>query len=104
MLTTQMVIDTLKHLNNQYKKIGFHIVGLFGSFAKGENDIFSDIDIAYKIEHDKFYKDDAFKKLSKIGDIKKELEQQFQKKVDLVPFNTNNKYLKDSLNKELIAI
>jgi predicted nucleotidyltransferase len=83
------IINKLQELNSIYEKEGFFIVGLFGSYAKDEQDEFSDIDIAYKIDYDKFSKKykDGFSKLLRIEDIKKELEKKFGKAVDLVPFN-----------------
>jgi len=57
---------------------------------------FSDIDIAYKLDYDKFsqkYKD-GFSKLLRIDDIKEELQQTFKTKIDFVP-NSNKKLLKD---------
>ena len=98
------IINYLHNYNQEHEKDGFKIVSLFGSYARGENDIFSDIDLTYKIDHDKFYKDDGFSKLLKIQEIKKELEQKFHKKVDLVPVNNTNKFFQDTLEKEQIII
>ena len=65
------ITKNLHKLNDMYRKDGFEFVGLFGSYARGSEDIFSDIDITYKIDHDLFYKDDAFAKLNKINEIRK---------------------------------
>jgi len=98
------IIKNLYKLNNKYKKDGFRFVSLFGSYARGTEDMFSDIDITYKINHDLFFKDDAFAKLDKINDIKKELESIFHRKVDLIPANTKNEIIQTTLEKEQIAI
>jgi len=76
----------LEKLKKRYESEGFLIVGIFGSVARGEEDPFSDIDIAYKIDHSRFFPDNAFKKLIRIEEIKKELESIFGKRVDLVPY------------------
>jgi len=65
--------NSLSSLIPKYSKEGLILYGIFGSCARNEMDCFSDIDIAYKINHDKFYKDDAFKKLIRIEEIKKEM-------------------------------
>jgi len=104
MNTKDKIIESLKLLNNKYQKTGFKIIGLFGSYARETNDLFSDIDLTYSIDHDKFYKDDAFAKLAKIEDIKNELQNQFHTKIDLIPANTKNKYLQNSLINEQILI
>ena len=66
-------IQEIQQPNRKYKDSGFEVVSLFGSFAKGTEDTFSDIDLTYKIDHNIFFKDDAFAKLEKIEKIKKEL-------------------------------
>ncbi len=97
-------LKKLKKFKEIYLCEGFELVGLFGSYAKGYEDDFSDIDIAYKIDHDAFFKDNAFKKLLRIEEIKKELEQNFHKKVDLISLNGNNSQLNKNIKKELIKL
>ena len=91
-------------MKEKYLVEGFEIVGLFGSYARNTEDPFSDIDIAYRIDHDKFYKDNAFKKLLRIEAIKKELEAHFKKRVDLVSLNGNNERLKNVIMQEIVLI
>ena len=100
----ETIIEGLHHFNDKYKNKGFVFVSLFGSYARGTDDFFSDIDLTYKINHDIFYKDDAFAKLEKIEQIKKEIEHKFHKKVDLIPANTKNHLIQESLEKEQIFI
>ena len=94
----------LRELSSKYKQEGLILQGVFGSYARGEDDHFSDIDIAYKIDHDKFYKDDAFKKLIRIEEIKKELEKKLKKRVDMVPLNKSNGSLYAEIKKEMIVL
>ena len=104
MITKENIVQTLKLLNKKYQNLGFKVNSLFGSYARGTNDSFSDIDLTYTINHNKFYKDDAFGKLAKIEDIKIELQNQFHTKVDLIPANTKNKYIQNSLQQEQVLI
>lgn len=104
MITRNKIVETLSLLNKRYNKLGFKIVSLFGSYARGTNDLFSDIDLTYSINHSIFYKDDAFGKLAKLEDIKLELQNQFHAKVDLIPANTKNKYIQNSLQQEQVFI
>jgi len=81
------ILSTLKELKPTYEKEGLILLGLFGSYAKDTQTKFSDIDIAYKLDYDKFslkYKD-GFAKLLRIEDIKKELQTLFKTPIDLVP-------------------
>ena len=81
------ILHTLTKIKEKYEEEGFILLGLFGSYAKESEDQYSDIDVAYTIEYDKFsrkYKD-GFSKILRIDEIRKELEDRFHAKVDLVP-------------------
>ncbi len=100
------ILKTLQEQNNIYQKDGISLVGLFGSFANDEDDNFSDIDIAYKIDYPIFSKkfSDGFSKILKLEDIKNELEVLFHKKIDFVSLNSNNKTFIEHIKKELIYV
>ena len=100
----KIILNTLHNFNDKYKDSGFEFISLFGSYARGTEDIFSDIDLTYKINYNKFYKDNAFAQLEKIQEIKKNLEKQFRKKIDLIPANTTNKIILSTLLEEQIMI
>ena len=104
MLTKEKILKDLHHYNDIHKKNGFELFSLFGSYAKNSQDIFSDIDLTYKINHNIFYKDNAFAKLTKIDEIKAELQDKFHKKIDLIPANTTNPTLKRIIQEEQIII
>ncbi len=95
-LTKELIIQKLKELKNIYLKEGFEIVGLFGSYAKSTQSKYSDIDIAYRINHEQCSKQypNAFSKLIRIEEIQKELKSIFKREVDFVPDN-NKKILDD---------
>ena len=103
-LDINTIKNEIKKINELYEPQGFKIVSIFGSYARNEADIFSDIDLTYKINHDKFFKDDGFAKLNKITEIKQDLERTFKRKVDLIPINVTNKIIKEQIQKEQIAI
>ena len=100
MLQKNEIISKLKELKPVYEQDGLILVGLFGSYAKDTQNNFSDIDIAYKLNYDKFSKKykDGFSKILKIDHIKEELQHLFKTKVDLVP--DNNK----ALFKEIVYV
>ena len=60
MNTKTEIIKDLVVLNEKYQNTGFKIASLFGSYARGTQNNFSDIDLTYIIDHNRFYKDDAF--------------------------------------------
>lgn len=93
------ILSKLKELKPTYEKEGLILLGLFGSYAKDTQTKFSDIDIAYKMDYDKFslnYKG-GFAKLLRIDDIKKELQSIFKTPIDLIP-DTNKSILKDLIH------
>ena len=93
------ILSVIRHLKPKYQKEGVVILGLFGSYAKDTASKYSDIDIAYKLDYDKFSKHykDGFSKLIRLEEIKKELEKEFKTKVDFVP-NSNQDIQKDLIS------
>lgn len=98
------IIEVLNIYNEKHKNDGFKFMSLFGSYARGTEDMFSDIDLTYKINHNLFFKDDGFAKLEKLEEIKRELETTFHKKVDMIPINSNNHLLQQNLAQEQITL
>jgi len=92
MVEKEDILSTLKKLKPIYEKEGLILMGLFGSYAKGEQSKFSDIDIAYKLDYETFNNSytGGFAKLLRIDSIKEDLEKIFHKKVDFVPDNNTN--------------
>ena len=90
------ILNQLQKLKPIYEKEGLILLGLFGSYAKNTQTKFSDIDIAYKLDYDKFSKKyiGGFAKLLRIDDIKKELQDIFKKPIDFVP-DSNKVIMKD---------
>jgi len=78
------ILSTLKTLQPHYKNEGILLLGIFGSFARGEEKETSDIDILIETTPKflKTYK--GFKAFAKLDEIKHELAQVFEKEIDLV--------------------
>lgn len=94
--------DIIDYLQQQqpyfHNTFGINFVGLFGSFSRGDETNESDIDILYNIEADK--KLSLFKYLK----ITKQLEDYFQKKIDLVRVDTLKPMLKEYVDRDLIYV
>ena len=90
------IINTLKQLKLKYEKDGLIIVGLFGSYARNKQTTFSDIDIAYKLDYDKFSLKDTggFSKLLRIDAIRNEIQDIFKQPIDFVS-DSNKRIIKD---------
>lgn len=83
------MIDELRKLKSKFLEDGVEIVGVFGSYARGDFDQFSDIDIAYRLKKDIFFKKfkDGFSQLIRLEDMKREIEKIVKKRVDFVQFD-----------------
>ncbi len=104
MLKQKEILDYLHQYNIDKLPKGIEFVSIFGSYARGTQDVYSDVDISYRLDHDVFYKDNAFKKLIALEEIKEDLEHTFGHRVDLIPANTKNPLLQKSLNEEQILL
>ena len=78
------------------KKCGISNAGIFGSFVRGDSDEESDIDIVIEIEKDITLFD--------FINIKHELEEILNKKVDLVEYSALKPFIRDSILKEQVII
>lgn len=90
------ILNKLKELKLIYQNEGLEMLGVFGSYAKDTNTEYSDIDIAYKLDYDKFSKKyiGGFSKILRIDEIKDELKSVFKKEIDFVS-DSNKKIIKD---------
>ncbi|KAB7888938.1 nucleotidyltransferase family protein [Poseidonibacter ostreae] len=90
------ILNRLKELKPIYQKEGIEILGVFGSYAKNTNTKYSDIDIAYKLDYDKFSTRyiGGFSKVLRLDEIKEELQSIFKKEVDFVS-DSNKRIIKD---------
>lgn len=92
-MISQQQIETIIEVMKPYKP---KKIGIFGSFARGENSENSDIDILYDYE-DKVTLFDHIK-------IINNLEKLLNKEVDLVTINALHPLLKDQILKDLKII
>ena len=102
----QQIINTLQSFKQKHADEGVHIIGMFGSYADGKYDDFSDVDVAYKIDYEVFSKKyrDGFSKILRIEEIKQSLEKILHKKVDFVSLDSNNKRFIEHIQKEMLYV
>ena len=96
-------LKVLAEMKHRYAHEGFILRGLFGSFARNDFDEMSDIDLAYEIEQEVFFKNyEGFRAVSRIAEICNELEVAFGRKVDLFSLNSKNSDFIDEIKREMI--
>ena len=104
--TIQNITALISNKKKQYMQEGFEIVGIFGSYARGNANKYSDVDIAYKLDFkifDKQFKG-GFSKLLRIEEIKEELQKLLHLKVDLISMNSDNIRFKKKIEKDMLYV
>jgi predicted nucleotidyltransferase len=76
------LIDKIAELKKKYIPEGFVILGVFGSYARGEETAESDVDILYEILEPFHKKHPGFKAVSAIEEIKNEIAAVIGKNID----------------------
>jgi len=95
-MTTQHILDYLNSHKNKFRDdFGVIKIGLFGSYARGEQREDSDIDLAIEISKEK-------KSLSSFFGIKRMIEKDLGKRVDLGIEATLKPIVKERVAKEII--
>lgn len=84
-------------------KNGIDKIGLFGSFAKGNANTLSDIDVAIKIQKSYLKEHDAWEYFKLIDTIKKELISKFSRNVDVYDLDSSGN-IKNQIGKDVIYV
>jgi predicted nucleotidyltransferase len=77
------IFDVLKDAKAKYEPEGFIILGVFGSYARGEETSESDVDILYEVTPEFIYTTGGWGTLYRLDCIRNELEALFGLKVDI---------------------
>jgi uncharacterized protein len=96
-LSIEEALNILRKNKSKFKKIyGVTEIGIFGSLARGDAKDLSDVDIVVKMS-----KPDLFFMVH----IKEQLENDYQKKVDIVHYRHRmNRFLKKRIDQEAIYV
>ncbi|MFH0975424.1 MAG: nucleotidyltransferase domain-containing protein [Spirochaetota bacterium] len=98
------VINKIKNLKSKYEPEGFIILGVFGSYVRGEETENSDIDILYEMT-DSFYKKyPGWDVIPVIEQIEKEFKKELGMEIDLANKNALNEIGKKYILPEVMYV
>ena len=100
----QAVLKKLQKLKEKYRGLGFIIIGVFGSQARGDNSQTSDIDILYDINKTFLQRYQGWNAITQIESIKKEMENILGLPVDLASKDNNSQTFQKTIKEELLYV
>ena len=93
----EMIAYLKKNKELFYKMFGVTRMGIFGSFARGEQNLSSDIDIVIEMEKDK-------KNLHRFLQLKRYLEKETERKIDLGFEQSLKPIVKEDIKRQIIYV
>ena len=103
MPTQKDVLTFLTTIKPQLQENGIEQVGLFGSYARNNATLTSDIDIAIKLDKNYLDKNDVWNYFNEINKIKEMVYNKFQMKSDVFDLDSCSS-LKDKIEKEVLYV
>ncbi|MCF6207537.1 MAG: nucleotidyltransferase domain-containing protein [Sulfurovum sp.] len=79
----EAIISYLRQLKPVLKEKGIDRIGLFGSIAKGTDDLMSDIDIVIRTTPDFVHRFKGIKAFIFLEDLRRDISRQFGRGVDI---------------------
>ncbi|KQC11290.1 MAG: hypothetical protein APR62_10255 [Smithella sp. SDB] len=79
----QDILDKIKEQKLKYAGEGFIILGVFGSFARGEETSESDLDLLFEIDDVFLDRNSGWKACGRLEDIKKEISRDLGRHIDM---------------------
>jgi len=84
------IINKIKLLKEKYESEGFIILGIFGSYARGDFRDDSDIDILYELKAEFYNRYPGFEIYTAIDEIENDIRKELKHNVDLANRNALN--------------
>jgi|FLOH01.1.fsa_nt_gi uncharacterized protein len=102
-VTKSNIINYLQEIKEEIAADGVCALGLFGSFARDEAGVYSDIDIAIKKESNYLEKRTAYDYFDEVSKIKNLLKKKFHRNSDVFDLDSNSS-MRDEIMKDLIYV
>ena len=100
----QELIRKIKLLKKKYQNEGFDMIGIFGSYVRGEETDKSDLDILYEITEAFLKKYPGWDSILRLEEIRSEIEKKLNKKIDMADRSALNKVAKKYILPEVMSV
>ena len=97
------IIAFLSEIKAELNADGISKIGLFGSFARNEAGVYSDIDVAIKKENNYLNTRSAYDYFDEVAKIKSLLQKKFHRNSDVFDLDSNSS-MRDEIMKDLIYV
>ena len=98
-----MILQYLKEIKPELENHGIEQLALFGSFAKEEQTVYSDIDIAIKKKPDFLKQYNAYDYFNMVSNIKQKIRSALHRNIDIFDLESDSEFL-ESIQKEIIYV
>lgn len=101
--TKEQIIQELRRLKPFLLKKGVTSLALFGSFAKDEASVYSDIDIAIRMSPELIKKKGSYGYFDLLNEIKVQLRRKLHRNIDIFDLESDSPF-KAVIEKEMISV
>jgi predicted nucleotidyltransferase len=101
--TKENILQYLKEIKEDLADDGIISLALFGSFARDEQSVYSDIDIAIRKEKNYLQKRDAYSYFNEIDKIKQMIKSKFHRNSDIFDLDSNSS-ITQNIQRDLLYV
>jgi predicted nucleotidyltransferase len=98
------MLELLRQQKEVLRKEGFEIVGVFGSYARGEETEESDLDLLYDIKPIFLEKYGGFAAFAQLNTIKRRLADTLGKEIDLATVDNPSRTFRETALRDVIYV
>ncbi len=98
------LIEKIRQQKVSLLQEGFEIIGVFGSFARGEEDTRSDLDLLYDIRPEFLKHHKGFEAFARINAIRKQLQKALGRQIDLATIDHPGKTFRQYALKDVVYV
>jgi len=101
--TQKNILQYLQEIKSELQNDGIVSLALFGSFARNEQSVYSDIDIAIQKKDDYLKNKTAYNYFNEIAKIKALIQNKFHRNSDIFDLDSDS-IMKENIEKDLLYV